>query len=368
MSAPLSHADLARLPSVLGTMLTPHAHADARAWGDALCGELAALLPDAMIGLLRMTPQGPYTHTPLPLEDQVLYVRHWAHLDPASRLQSARRLPVAHRWSLTRRDEVLGTPYHEEWLRPRRLADAFWLNTFDGAGTRHRIFLNFDTVQEGADRERVLTLLRLLAPAFESATDALDRMGDRRTALHDALDALAQPAQLCDAAGRVLHRTAALGALLAAEPERLRVEAELGAAARDVARAAAGRPGADVGCGAARTVVTARARYTVRGTLAPAGAPTSHAVLLTVSGGAPVAATPAAPAGPGDDALRERYGLTPREAAVARLLAERLTDAEIGARLGTSPNTARTHVERVRAKLCVARRTDVAAALAALRS
>ena len=64
-----------------------------------------------------------------------------------------------------------------------------------------------------------------------------------------------------------------------------------------------------------------------------------------------------------DDALRARFGLTAREVAVARLLAERLSDAEIAARLGTSPHTARTHAERVRAKLRVARRHDVAARL-----
>ncbi|MDF1505556.1 hypothetical protein, partial [Roseisolibacter sp. H3M3-2] len=214
MSGPLTHADLARLPAVLGTMLAPHAHPDARAWGDALCGELAALLPDAMVGLLRVTPTGPYTHTPLPLEDQVLYVRHWAHLDPASRAQAAARLPVAHRWSLTRREDVLGTPYHEEWLRPRRLADAFWLNTYDARGTRHRVFLNYATVQEGAARERVLAILRLLAPAFDSATASLDRAQETGAALHDALDALAHAAQLGDAAGRVLHRSAALEALV----------------------------------------------------------------------------------------------------------------------------------------------------------
>jgi DNA-binding CsgD family transcriptional regulator len=77
------------------------------------------------------------------------------------------------------------------------------------------------------------------------------------------------------------------------------------------------------------------------------------------------AARPAAAAAalPDDAALRARFGLTGREATVARLLAERLSDAEIGARLGTSPHTARTHVERVRAKVGVARRSEVAARL-----
>ncbi len=366
MSAPLSHRDLDRLQHALATLLAPHEHGDARAWGDAVCGALAALVPDGMVGLLRVTPHGPYTHTPLPLDDQVLYVRHWAPLDLASRRQAAARLTVAHRWSLTARDEVLGTPFHEEWLRPRRLADAFWLNTYDGAGARHRVFLNFGAVQEGAARDRVLTLLRLLAPAFEAGTSALDRLGEDGAALHRALDALAQPAQLCDAGGRTLHRTAALEALLAGDPGRARVEQELAAAAREVAglAAAARRARGDAAAraeAATRVVASPRTRYVVRATLAPAGLAAARAVLLTV---AAEGATADAAAPADDGALRERFGLTPREAAVARLLAARMTDAEIAARLGTSPHTARTHVERVRRKLRVARRAEVAARLA----
>jgi DNA-binding CsgD family transcriptional regulator len=58
-----------------------------------------------------------------------------------------------------------------------------------------------------------------------------------------------------------------------------------------------------------------------------------------------------------------RAGLTRQEQAVARLMAERRTDAEIATALGISPHTARTHAERVRRKLGVARRTEVAGAL-----
>jgi DNA-binding CsgD family transcriptional regulator len=62
-----------------------------------------------------------------------------------------------------------------------------------------------------------------------------------------------------------------------------------------------------------------------------------------------------------------RAGLTRQEATVATLLAARQSNAEIAAALGISPHTARTHAERVRHKLGVARRTGVAAALSALR-
>src|ERR671928_1653572 len=51
--------------------------------------------------------------------------------------------------------------------------------------------------------------------------------------------------------------------------------------------------------------------------------------------------------------LIERYGLTPREAAVARLLAHRHSTAEIARALGISVHTARHHTESVLAKLGV---------------
>jgi DNA-binding CsgD family transcriptional regulator len=51
--------------------------------------------------------------------------------------------------------------------------------------------------------------------------------------------------------------------------------------------------------------------------------------------------------------LGARYRLTKREQAVAMLLAERRSNAEVARALGISPNTARHHTERVLAKLGV---------------
>lgn len=63
------------------------------------------------------------------------------------------------------------------------------------------------------------------------------------------------------------------------------------------------------------------------------------------------------------DELREHAGLTPREAQVALLMAERLTHTEIAQELQIRPNTARRHCEKVLLKLGVSRRQDVAVAL-----
>ena len=69
------------------------------------------------------------------------------------------------------------------------------------------------------------------------------------------------------------------------------------------------------------------------------------------------------PAPPGDEALRERYGLTARQAEVALLLAQGCSNAEIASRLGMSYYTARNHTEQVLGKLGVPSRAAVGALL-----
>jgi DNA-binding NarL/FixJ family response regulator len=60
-----------------------------------------------------------------------------------------------------------------------------------------------------------------------------------------------------------------------------------------------------------------------------------------------------------DAELRERYGLTDRQVAVARLVAEGCTNAEVAERLGLSFYTARNHAEQVMLKLGVSNRSSV---------
>jgi DNA-binding response OmpR family regulator len=60
-----------------------------------------------------------------------------------------------------------------------------------------------------------------------------------------------------------------------------------------------------------------------------------------------------------DKELKERYGLTDRQIAVARLMAEGCTNAELASRLGLSFFTARNHAEQVMLKLDVANRAAV---------
>ena len=94
-------------------------------------------------------------------------------------------------------------------------------------------------------------------------------------------------------------------------------------------------------------------RAAVRGPAADA--PTAAPAPAAESGGAP--RDPAAL----ELLLAERFELTPRQANVARLVADGLTNEEIAKALGISRFTARNHVEQVLAKLDVPSRARVAA-------
>jgi DNA-binding response OmpR family regulator len=60
-----------------------------------------------------------------------------------------------------------------------------------------------------------------------------------------------------------------------------------------------------------------------------------------------------------DTELHDRFGLTGRQIAVARLVAEGCTNAEVAGRLGLSFYTARNHAEQVMLKLGVSNRSSV---------
>jgi DNA-binding response OmpR family regulator len=64
-----------------------------------------------------------------------------------------------------------------------------------------------------------------------------------------------------------------------------------------------------------------------------------------------------------DAELKDRYGLTPRQIAVARLVSEGCSNAEIAQRLDVSYFTARNHTEQIFLKLGVPNRAAVGAIL-----
>lgn len=197
--------------------------------------------------------------------------------------------------------------------------------------------------------DRELAVFRLLLPAFRAGVAAHTRWGRERAGLLDALDRLGRPAAVGDATGRILHATPALEAALADDPQADHVQSALQAVLRDVAEPPRGADGGSPLPRPERRVRTRRAEYALRAT--PYGGPPTDRTRLTL-----VDLERRGPVLPPVKALRDRHGLTQRQAEVALLLAQRLTNAEIAERLCVSPHTARHHVGHVLGRLGVARR------------
>lgn len=198
--------------------------------------------------------------------------------------------------------------------------------------------------------ERTAALLGALTPSFRAGLDTLARLGAHRA----ALDAVTEPLVAFGPDGRELYRNPALIHTLADDPEAAAIGRRLAQLGTDGTRQAPGPAGLPP---AEATVRTARGTYTLRPTVLPPGLfGAEPALLVTVM-------APAAPALPSPESVRERHGLTRREAEVALLLADGLSNADLADRLFVSPHTARHHVENVLAKLELSSRAAVAARL-----
>jgi DNA-binding CsgD family transcriptional regulator len=198
-----------------------------------------------------------------------------------------------------------------------------------------------------------MALVQALLPSFKAGLDALLRFDAQRVALDQLSDAVV----VYGADRRELHRNAALLRLCEADPEHPRLLSEVARLAYALYPLGFGRTGHRDETALApgqRSVVTAKARYALRGTLLPPGAFSNEAgVMITVvkRGG---------PELPGPEVLRERYGLTVREAEVALHLAEGRSNDEIADRLFLSPHTARRHTANIFDKLGVNTRKGLA--------
>lgn len=175
-------------------------------------------------------------------------------------------------------------------------------------------------------------------------------------------DIFTEGVAVCAEDGCLVYRNAALAQMCECDPEQARVLAGICALARDTALAAASGTSAVDDAEApesarTRTVRTANARYILRATTVRGGSLLgADATLVSaerIIGGLPSLET-----------LRARFALTMAEARIVPLLAARHTNAQIARALGISPHTVRHHAERAFLKLCVHRRTEIAARLA----
>lgn len=187
-----------------------------------------------------------------------------------------------------------------------------------------------------------LEILSLLSPALESGIHSLRSLRERRRGFNTFLDELESLALLRSAGGEC-YRNRSLRTMLemSADPESL-VEAMdrlAGEVLRlhEPARKSAPEPHLDTGT---RTIDANGHRLQLHGTWLPPGTagPDPAALILAQGGGACV---------PDARTLSALYGLTPRQAQVAQLLARGASNRAIADRLEISPHTARHHAQRV---------------------
>ncbi|HEU4697543.1 MAG TPA: LuxR C-terminal-related transcriptional regulator [Gemmatimonadales bacterium] len=375
MTLRLSAADAGRLSAVAEALLTPVDGAGVRGWALGVERRLRELFPGT--NAIVTWPEGDR----LRFESETLddgTRRRLIELSGADTttglfLNVDPAVTAWHRWRREQRVEVWSDASNRSTLA--RLGFDFrtstWYNDglvaaglcdFGGISTltpTSEFFLCYGYDRFGRqplNEEDRLTLLALLLPAVRAGHHALAAHRAQQPPAGEGAAGDASEALLVTGAdGRVVHRTPALGRLLLEEPERERVEREMAAMAGELVRLRRRRAGEGVlAPGAVRTVVTAHARWTLRASYV-----TADPGDATVR----VAAEAARLEPPPVTAVVRTLGLTRREAEVARLLARRMSDAELAAALGISWHTARRHSERVLQKLGVDSRTKVGAAL-----
>ncbi|MDX1675400.1 MAG: helix-turn-helix transcriptional regulator [Longimicrobiales bacterium] len=192
----------------------------------------------------------------------------------------------------------------------------------------------------GADDEKVF---HLLLPCFKVGTRALALSGARQRTLRASLDTLQEGVMLFRS-GSDVFRNRALRGILQAEP----CSDELMAAVKRCAdvlsrRLARARPRLE-GPDAPFQLTTPWNRYRLVASHLEGGTDGRPAVVMVV-------VRPAVPPLPDASTLQKRYGLTPRQAEVALLVAAGRSNREVAEALEISHHTARHHAQRALEKI-----------------
>lgn len=268
------------------------------------------------------------------------------------------------------------TRYYREWLRPRGIIDSINLVVLRQPGRVGDFGLSRHESQ-GLVGERDLATLRLLAPHIRRAitvSDLLDAQRLEREALAATLDGLTAGVFIVTEDADIVHTNAAALHMLEAGSPVLSADGRLAAASEPLThelRQAIAQAGVDearlgtAGIGvpllqAGRSVAAAHVLPLARGELRTRLAPTGAAAAVFVM--------PGGASSPCDGSTLARiFGLTPAEARHLGQLLAGATLAEAAKALGVSPATARTHRERIFAKMGVSRRSELVALASDLR-
>lgn len=368
MTITLSTADLGRLSDVVRLLVSPLEHDSVDHWRRAVNREVKAFVGADSAGFMLAMPDAPLFYSEEHDPDEIARYPDVAPppLPDGTPLWD-RMLERGSGWLpdlyTDNGKTYYRSTYFNEFAGANYAADTlFAMAPLRGSGplSMGGLHLWHERPNGRTFGEREQELLRLLFPALRAGMHAQLRFGAERKSLLNSFDALEQAVLVCDHAGTPQHRTAALSRLVDQDPEGALVMLAVQSLARDLAPRSR-RQQHDVvlvqaRSGVVRQVRTERARYVMRGCAhghTESGAPLAILVTLDCC---------AAPE-PTLEELQERFGFTPTEAKVARLLADGKATADIASALEVSPHTVRRHTERVFQKLGVKRRAAVAAAL-----
>jgi DNA-binding CsgD family transcriptional regulator len=192
-------------------------------------------------------------------------------------------------------------------------------------------------------KRREIESLRCLLPLLRAGMAAqLELLRQERRAMA-TVDLIGASVFVSDLRQRNRHFTPALAQMLAAEPCTDRLEREICQLAADLCRQAepgSEQPEGELTGDGIREVLTPGALYRLRGRIAPEGLVMHHpSIVVTVER--------SAVGFPSEQQIRDRFGLSQREAIVALLLAQGQSNARIAATLSISAHTAHHHTERV---------------------
>jgi DNA-binding CsgD family transcriptional regulator len=288
---------------------------------------------------------------------------------------STRVQPLAQRFSTVERAAMLGvytramlwrphlTEYHEsdyynDYVLPNRFFDLIGLasriNKRDDINSLAVLMAHHLTPTGTRFGSHDVRILRLLLPAFNTGVWTFLRFAHQRGNLPQTLDLLSDGLLVCDSSARVLHANNALLRMMSQDPEGERLLDASREAARRLIRQLQSAEGDDHSISCVLEIATSRAVYRMRGTLMKTEPFGAGATVM-------VAAERVTPELPTEESLRERYGLSRKEARVALYLAQGNSNEMIAARLSISPHTARHHTERVLMKLGAISRAEVGA-------
>jgi DNA-binding CsgD family transcriptional regulator len=353
MSVLFSLADLMLLERSLRVLLTPLDYPSIDAWRGAAVETVKVLL-GADQGTFLLPGHSCdlyYCETEEAERAAAAYRDYFVAIDPGYPVRRKQLgLQVIHESMIYDMATFRRSELYTDYAIPHRLFDvvSMWSDQEEEPFPAGMLFFH-ERESSPTFGERGLALLRVLFPAFQAGTEVCLRIGQQERMLGPVLDHLSEGVMLVSAAGATVYANAALLRMLATDARGRQLEEEMLGFGRQLGALIVPprRPGEPRLSGATVCELPSlHTGYRLVGSLLDEGVAGREPLVLLM-----VQRTEAEL--PGEAALRERFGLSRKEARVALLLAGRASNNEIARELCISPHTARHHTEQVLLKLGV---------------